>query len=215
MKKNKTATTIVLTTFFCLLPILFGLAMYDKLPDKIPSHFNFAGEVDGYSSKAFGVFGLPLIMAAANLLVAFALNTDPKRSNYSKAIKILSLCLVPFISIALSLFIYIKALGGNLPITPLIMGFLAVIYLVFGYYMPQIKRNYTMGIKLPWTMDNDENWDKTHKFAGKLWLIAGLVLLANILIKSLPLMLIVILISSIAPMLYSYLFYRKNKNSPD
>ncbi len=209
----KKYSKLILPIIVCLIPILIGLAIYDKLPEQMPSHFNFKGEVDGYSSKNFGVFGLPLMMAGFTLLVSFALNTDPKRKNYSPALKAISLWLCPGLSVGLSLLIYTKALGKDVPISTIVMVFVALIYLVMGIFLPKVKRNYTMGIKLPWTLDSDENWDKTHKFGGKIWIIAGIILLINVFIKSKYLFLAPVFVSILAPIVYSYLLYRKTKGN--
>ncbi|NMD38716.1 MAG: DUF1648 domain-containing protein [Christensenellaceae bacterium] len=208
--KNK---TIIITTLICLVPIIFGLAIYDKLPEQVPTHFNFEGEPNGYSSKAFAVFGLPLMMAFFNLLLVFALNTDPKRKNYSPVIEKISLYIMPVLSILMSALTYFKALGSNVPITSITMTFVAVLFIVIGFYMPQIKRNYTMGIKLPWTLDNDENWEKTHKLGGKLCIVAGVILFLNVFIKSIVIFVATLIIVAIVPMVYSYMIYGKTKEN--
>ena len=79
MKIIKKFRLWIITSLSCMLPSIYGVIVWDKLPDKVPTHWNMEGVVDGYSSKAFAVFGLPLIIVALNTIVNIALGTDPKK----------------------------------------------------------------------------------------------------------------------------------------
>ncbi|MBR3719999.1 MAG: DUF1648 domain-containing protein, partial [Firmicutes bacterium] len=91
--KNKKAE-IVLTTLICLLPMLAGIALYRRLPQQVPTHFDFNGTANGWSSKSFAVFGLPLMMAGFNLLLQFGLRTDPKRQNMNTVLRNISVWII-------------------------------------------------------------------------------------------------------------------------
>ena len=95
--KKKINLTMILTTLICLLPMLLGIVLYDKLPEQIPTHFNFEGVADDYSPKAFACFGLPLIMLGLNIIVQFALGTDPKKDNVASIMKKISVWIVPVV----------------------------------------------------------------------------------------------------------------------
>ena len=81
MKVSK--KTLIITSIIILLPVVFGLVMWNRLPDPMPTHFGADGQADGWSHKSFAVFGLPLIILGAHLLCIFASKTDPKSKNYS------------------------------------------------------------------------------------------------------------------------------------
>ena len=91
-------------------------------------------------------------------------------------------------------------------IMPLVMG---VLFLVIGNLLPKCRQSYTMGIKLPWTLNNEENWNKTHRFGGKVWVAGGIIILATAFIGSFWILMGVLLIMVTVPTLYSYLLYRK------
>ena len=87
MKMNKDIRRIVLTTFICLLPIIYSLIVWDNLPELVPTHWGADGEINGYSSKAFAVFGLPVFLAFINVIANAAILADPKRVNHSDKMK--------------------------------------------------------------------------------------------------------------------------------
>ena len=87
--------TLILTTLICLLPMVAGALLYSRLPETMATHWNLNGEPDGWSSRAFAVFGLPGILLAVNLFLPFALRTDPKRANMSEALVRITVWLPP------------------------------------------------------------------------------------------------------------------------
>ena len=209
MKKNKIEP--VLTTVVCLLPILAGLAVYDRLPEVVATHWGADGLPNGYSSRAFAVFGLPLLMAALNLFLRFALSTDPKKANMSPVLKRISYWILPVISVLGSASMLGSALGYSFNMTTAATAFVGVLFIVIGNYLPKTKQSYTMGIKLPWTLNSEENWNRTHRLAGFLWVICGAVMLLCSLLHCLPIWLLLglTLVMALVPTVYSYILYRR------
>ena len=208
--KNK-KTEIVLTTLICLLPMLAGIALYRKLPDQVPTHFDFSGTADGWSSRNFAVFGMPLMMVGFNLFLQFALRTDPKRQNMSTALRNISVWTIPVLSVLMYALVMRAALGYATPtetIVPLLVG---VLFVAIGNYLPKTRQSYTMGIKLPWTLASEENWNRTHRLAGFLWVIGGIILILLTLLHlwNTWTFLIVLIPMTAIPTVYSYLLYRK------
>ena len=208
--KNKNME-IVLTTLICLLPMLAGVLLYSRLPEQVPTHFDFSGEANGWSSRTFAVFGMPLMMAGFNLFLQFALRTDPKRQNMSHALRTISIWTIPVLSVLVYALVMRAALGYTTPtetIVPLLVG---VLFVIIGNYLPKTKQSYTMGIKLPWTLASEENWNRTHRLAGFLWGNGGilLILLSLLRLWNTWTFLLVIIPMSVVPMIYSYLLYRK------
>ncbi|MCR4804503.1 MAG: DUF1648 domain-containing protein [Clostridia bacterium] len=208
--KNK-KIEIVLTTLVCLLPILAGLILYDKLPEQIATHFGMNGEPDGWSSKTFTVFALPAFMAGINLLAHFALRTDPKRQNMNPVLRSIALWTVPVIAVLMSAFILAGALGYSSRIELILPVLMGLLFIIIGNYLPKTKQSYTMGIRLPWTLASEENWNRTHRLAGFLWVAGGILMILLTLLKLWnPLFLIVLItLMVVAPAIYSYLLYKK------
>ncbi|WP_409969170.1 SdpI family protein [Bengtsoniella intestinalis] len=210
---NALIKRLTLPVILCLLPMALGLFLYPQLPAQIPSHWGFDGTVNDYMSKVAMVFGMPLFMAAMTIFVAFMMEHDPKKRNQAGAIKTLSLWLCPVMSLLLvpmSLFI---ALGYDLPVATIICIFVGLLFVIIGNYLPKSKQNYTIGIRLPWTLNSEENWNRTHRLAGKIWVLMGLVMVLMALFAGqtvwfTALFTITILLISTTPALYSYCLYR-------
>ncbi len=200
---------LLIASLSILIPVLAGVILWDQLPQQIPSHWNAAGEVDGWSSKPFFVFGMPLILLAALWLGAVAMQLDPKRGNHPD--KVLHLCfwIIPVLSVVLSALTYATALGKEVPVEIIVPALMGLIFTVIGNYMPKCKHNYTIGIKIPWTLNSEENWNRTHRFAGWLWVACGLGIMATSFFGVFWLFFAIVLVMVIAPCTYSYILHRK------
>lgn len=209
MKTNK--KLLFLTTALCLLPILAGLAVYSRLPEQVPTHFALDGTPNGYSSRAFAVFGLPCLMAALNLFLHIGLERDPRRANMSAALRSISQWVIPVVSLLCSGVILGTALGIPVHAETILPCFVGVLFLCIGNYLPKTKQSRTMGIRVKWTLESSENWDRTHRLAGFLWVAGGLAFLLLSLLhlwnKWLLAALLAVLI--LVPMLYSFLLYKR------
>lgn len=209
LKKNK--KDIIITSIITLLPIFIGIILWDKLPNKIPTHFNASGVADGWSNKTFGIFGIPFILLATHIICVFVTALDPKADkNEAKIIKMIY-WFMPCISIITNGMIYMQAMKINVGITFITHIMLGVTFILLGIYLPKVKNNYTIGIKVPWTLEDDEVWDKTHKLAGKIWLIAGIIFTVNALVNSTIILIILVVVMVFVPVVYSYFIY-KNKH---
>lgn len=206
---------VTLTSLMLLLPILLGFILWDKLPQKIPSHFNLLDQVDGYSSKVEFVVYLPLMMLAVHLFSLFVTSQDPKRRHINPKIFRLLYFLVPMVSLVMTGGIYGYMFGWLTSPSRYLIGIISLVFIMIGNYLPKVKQNYTVGIKLPWTLNDEENWDKTHRLAGRLWVIGGsLSLIISVGLKELLwLCLPIVLIMSVFPCLYSYRLYLKRGQS--
>ena len=179
MMKKINLKLLSLTSILTLLPILVGVILWKDLPASLPSHFGLDGQADGFSSKLEVVFLIPLVMLGLHFFAVVVTSLDPKASHVSPKMKTLVYWLVPFISGLVQLSIYGAAFGliGNSTRIGLVM--VGIVFLVVGNYLPKTKQNYTVGIRLPWTLDSEENWNKTHRLAGRLWVLGGTIILLN------------------------------------
>ena len=206
--KNK--KTLVITSLICLLPIIVGALVYKRLPETIATHFDLNGNPDGWSSRAFAVFGLPAILLAVNLLLPFMLRADPKHENMSGALVNITIWTIPVLSLICSGLTLGRALGYDVRIERVLPVFMGVLFILIGNYLPKTKQSYTMGIKLPWTLASEENWNRTHRLAGFLWVLGGVYFIVMSFIGwSVPAFVLPLAVMVLLPMVYSYLLYRK------
>ena len=210
MKKiNK--KTLILTSIVTLLPILIGLALWNKLPDTIPTHFGMDGTPNGWSSKPFTVFGIPSLMLLFHLLCVGITSMDPKYDQMSDKLFAIVLWICPACSLLVVVASYGSVLGWEMNIAKYVMIGSGILFMVIGNYLPKCKQNYTMGIKLPWTLDNEENWNRTHRMAGFLWVIGGVLIIINAFLEWYWLFFAIVFTMTLIPTVYSYLYYVKHK----
>ncbi len=198
----------------------FGLGVwaYPHLPDRVPSHWNAAGQVNGYTSQAGGAFLLPGILAAVLILMYVIPRIDPKRSNFRLMGKVYWL-LVFVVSLFLSLvytgtILYALGLVHSRFVPVSAQAGIGILFIVLGNYMPKIKYNYMFGIRTPWTLASEEVWYKTHRALGPFWMVSGVVLLfAGFLPNpwTAYFTLSLVLILALGSVLYSYILFRQRK----
>lgn len=207
IKKN--LKTLIVTSILIVLPVLAGIILWDRLPEQMATHWNAAGDIDGWTSKPFTVFGLPLILLAAQWLCVLGTLADPKKENHPTKILHLVLWIIPVLSLVLGTITYATALGKAVRVEVIMPILIGLILAIIGNYMPKCKQNYTIGIKIPWTLNSEENWNRTHRFAGWLWTFSGIVVMLTGFFGGFWIFLIIVLLMVLAPILYSYLLFRK------
>ena len=201
--------TILLTLFLTLLPIVVGLFLWNQLPEQVATHFS-SNEPDGWSSRAFAVFVLPAICAGCHLLCAVAPALDPKHENITPKVMTIILWIMPLISWFTSGMILSYAMGKQIPVQTAVGLLIGFVFLILGNYLPKTKQNYTVGIKVPWALNNEENWYHTHRFAGFLFTVAGLIIIVAGLLNWVVILIAVAVLAAIAPCIYSYHYYRRH-----
>lgn len=210
MKQNKTEK--IISIVLCLLPIVFGLLIWNKLPEEIPVHFNMGGTADGYSSKAFAIFGLPCILAVLDAFCLFALGNDPKSAGHSKVLSRIMLWFIPALSCILVPMCLMLALGRKINISLFMNLLIGIIFVIIGNYLPKCRQNYTMGIRLPWTLNDENNWNYTHRLGGFIWVIAGFAVILNSFFGSPWILFTVIIAAVLIPVAASYVYYRRHRS---
>ena len=209
---KKNILKAIISSIVILLPIIFGIIFWDSLPDTITTHFGADGTPDGASSKAFAVFGLPLIMLALHWICVITTFLTNRKRQQSDKVYTLLFFIMPMISIFVSALIYATAFNFDLHLGSILCVISGLMFVLMGNYMPKITRNRTMGIKIKWTLASDENWAATHRVAGRVWFFGGFVVMLGallpvnaLIIAALPAILLLVLI----PTVYSYVFYKK------
>jgi len=215
MQKKSNLAVMALSSVVCLLPLILALAVYDDLPAQMAIHWDTAGNQDNFASKAAAAFGVPLLFMAINIVSKLFLYNDPKSENTAKPMRTIVEWIIPFLSLVIVPIMLFIAMGVKLPIVIIVMVFTGIIIILFGNYLPKNRQNYVIGIRLPWTLNDADNWNMTHRMAGPLFIFSGMAL---IIVSFLPLktslqfiliMLILTLIAAV-PILYSYSLYRRN-----
>ena len=206
MKINK--KLLVITTIIILIPVLVGLLLWEQLPEMMATHFGTENEPNGWSSKAMAVFGIPGIIAALHLFSLLVTFADPKKSNIGAKTIGIVYWILPVVSIVVMSMTYIYALGTEVNIGMVCCLLVGILLVVLGNYLPKAKQNYTFGYKIPWTLNSEENWNRTHRLAGWLMVAAGIILMINAFFLSEWLFIILIPVT-LAPIVYSYILYKK------
>ena len=202
----------IISSIVILLPIIFGVIFWGSLPDTITTHFGSDGTPDGASSKAFAVFALPLIMLALHLVCILTTFLTNRKNGQSEKAYSLIFFITPMLSIFVATLIYATAFNYDLHLGSILCVIFGLLFVLMGNYMPKITRNRTMGVKLKWTLESDENWAATHRVAGKVWFFGGFVVMLGALLPLNALMIALfpaILLLVLIPTVYSYVFYRK------
>jgi uncharacterized membrane protein len=204
-----------LMILFLLAFFVFGIYIAPTMPDRVPTHWNIRGEVDGWGTKYINLFLMPSVALVFYFLMSFLPAIDPLRKNYEKFAKpyLYFKVFLTFFFIYLEIFFIYSSIKFTPPQGSLMFALPFSLLLCFiGWLLPQLKRNFFIGIKTPWTLVSDLNWKKTHDFGGKAFLLAGVMSLVAAFfgsVASFVVLIASIIVVTIATLAYSYLEYRK------
>ena len=212
MKEHK--GKLIFSSLLVLLPLAAGLLLWNRLPEQLPMHWNAAGEIDGWGSRLAGICLMPLFLLVIHWVCVGACFIDPKNKEQNRKALGLAIWICPVVSLLTGYMTLATALEIELlDVNTLILIFLGVLFIVIGNYLPKCKQNYTIGIRVMWALDDEENWAATHRFASRLWVGCGVVILLLAFLPwgalSLWIGVGLVLVASLASVLYSYIFYRK------
>ncbi len=214
IKRNK--LKVIISSILILLPAIYGLIMWNSLPDVMTTHWGADGNADGFGGKAFAVFGIPFIYLIFHFVCLLVTSLDKKQKEQNQKALGMIFWIIPVISLFTCGVMYRAAFGKEFDLAFFVPALLGAMFVFIGNFLPKVKQNGTLGIKIYWTLNNEENWNKTHRFAGKLWVVGGLVMLLSIL---LPLkgmvcsMVCIIAALMLIPVVYSYSVYKQHKKS--
>lgn len=210
IKKNR--GKLLISSGIILLPIVFGILLWNYLPEQMAIHWGVDGEADGFGSRKFAIFVRPVIMLATHWFCVFFTARDPENKEQSSKVFNMVLWILPVTSLVVCGYVYVTALGNDFRSDIIVRVLLGVMFVILGNYMPKCKQNHTIGVKVTWTLRNKENWNKTHRFTGRLWVLGGVILLVSLFVPMeyfMYVLILMILLLAFAPMVYSYVYYRK------
>ena len=215
---NKSFATI-LTVLFALSPVVFFLMAWNSFPQRIVVHFAINKEFENIQTKK-ELFSAITVIASLAVLVYLILvsihKVDPKVTDETPrtAFNKLGAMLCLFLTV-LNYYLLLTAKNQWTINTNVLVGFTGLMVCLIGNYMNNIRPNYIAGIRLPWTLNDPENWRKTHHLASRMWFIAGiLILIFSFWISEeilLPIMIAAIIIITVIPGIYSFKIYRSQK----
>jgi len=218
----KTREALIFQWLITLIPVIYYLSLWKLLPEEVPTHYNFNLNPDDFHSKGF-MLGILIVMGLIvvgsnwlmlnknNAIVASnQVNHPPQMINISWIITL-------FISgIMLLIVMMTKNYCDNKPILNFEKSLLLLItflFMILGYFMKSVKQNYFFGIRTPWTLENEENWRKTHLLSSKVWLRGGLLISLGLLFcpenYTRSVFLIGVFFLVIIPLCYSYQLSKK------
>ncbi|OGF25222.1 hypothetical protein A2331_05935 [Candidatus Falkowbacteria bacterium RIFOXYB2_FULL_34_18] len=207
-----------------IIPILLILVLgissfyfYSYFPERVPIHWNFAGEPDNWGSPLFAAFMLPALISIMYLFFLFLPTVDPKKERYAQFHKIYHIfkTIIMFFMAVIYFVASLNALDYNIPIDVYIPLLIGLMFIIMGNYFSKIKPNWFIGIRTPWTLSSEYVWNKTHRFGGKIFMLGGLALMLVSLFP--PIWRMVILFTTVIIIIfgtvgYSFLIYIKEKN---
>lgn len=210
---KKTSLPFALQLLIVAGMLVVGGVLYDKLPADVPSHWNAAGEIDGYMSRTIFVLLLPGITFAMTMLFPLLQKIDPLKKNYKKFEKawdVFRTAIILFMAYLYFVTIYV-AFNPGISIEPFVFVGIGLLFAAIGSCMDKIKKNYFVGLRTPWTLDSEKVWDKTHKLGKWTFIGGGALLLVNAFLGWQPIFVVIvaILLAAVVPFIYSYWVHKQ------
>jgi uncharacterized membrane protein len=209
--------TAIIPLAIVIISFAIGIYFYPQMPDRMPSHWNAYGQIDGYSSRELGLFLVPGIMLVFVPLFLVIPKIDPLKGNIMAFIKYYDGFIILFSAYMLYLYlmIIVAALGIPFNMTEALIPAISALFIYIGILLSKAKQNWFIGIRTPWTLSSGVVWEKTHKIGSKLFIIAGIVSLIGVAFPpyGIFVMIISVLLAAVITVVYSYLEYQKVKNN--
>jgi uncharacterized membrane protein len=210
-----TRNTVLITLVLAGLAFLAGAALYPQMGAVMATHWGPAGNADGYGSRFEGLFLLPIIALGSILLMLGIPLIDPLKNNIEKFRREYNLFVV-FMSV---FFYYLYALtilynfGLTFSMTTFLIPAFALLLFFSGRLLKRARRNYLIGIRTPWTLSSDVVWERTHRFGGTAFQVAGVLSLIGMLFPSVAILFLMVplLTSAFLMIVYSYLVFRQEE----
>ena len=197
---------------FIMAAVVVAAWLYPSIPEQVPSHWNAHGEVDAYLPKPWGVVILPLAAILVFIVMRLIPVISPKgyrTEPFANVLHIFQVAMVGFMSLV-AILVLLEASGVNVHLDKFIFGALGLLFIVLGNYFGNIRKNFFLGIRTPWTLASDEVWARTHRIGGRLFVLQGLIMLAGMFVIIPPVaFLVMVALIVLVPVGYSYVAYRK------
>ena len=209
MKQSK--SSILLT----VVSLLLSLTVFSSLPEQIPAHWNVHGTVDRFAPK-LTVFIFPGIIFLITILFQFMRRTDPNSDNYDKFQREYHryTFVIGLVFFAVQIMTIAAAFRMDFNVNLIFCLGIGSLFIFIGNLLPKTKHNYFIGIRTPWTLADEQNWFRTHRLAGKIWVLGGLIVALSALAPEsfqVPVFLTILAVMVVTPFVYSYTEFRKKR----
>lgn len=209
-----TKLTTILVLILIAAAVIAGTLLWNQLPEQMASHWNVNDQVDGYMSKFWGVFLMPLISIGMLLLFLIIPNIDPLKANIAQFRETFNI----FIALIVAFMLYIHGLTltwslgyQGFQMSAAMLPFMGVLFIAVGHMLRRAKRNFFIGIRTPWTLSSDSVWDKTHQLGSILFMLSGAFAIAGSFFGgriAFWLIFVPLIGSTLFLVIYSYVLYR-------
>jgi len=198
---------------------IFSLAVFSRLPERVPVHWGISGDPNRYGSRIEGAFLLPFLMIGLYLIMQWYPSRDPRAPNIAKFRGAYDTVVTATIALlgAIHVLVVGTALGWNVDITTTVMVGLGVLFILLGNLLPRVRSNFIFGIRTPWTLSSENVWTQSHRVAGYARVVAGLItIVCAFLARPLGIMVALasLLVSAIIPIVYSYVLWSRERGGP-
>ena len=217
---NKRLMREIILLIIAFIPLLYAVVCYGKLPESVPTHWNIAGEVDGWMKKGILYLLMMSLPVFFHILLQFAPKLDAQRAEAmmkSSIYYLIRATIVGVLSLMLGVSTY-AALGHDVPMSSIISLVMGIMFLMVAYYLPRIPYNYFVAFRNPWTLYSKEIWKKTHSFAGTVFFLVGVYMLLSKQLFSKEsfltqiIWIVCMMLCCFAPIIYSMYLYQKEVN---
>ena len=213
-----TRTTIFVTIFLIAFAVTFSVFVFGRLPDQMASHWNTANQVDGYISRFWGAFLMPIMSIGILVLFLIIPSIDPLKANIAQFREYYNTFIT--LIVVFMTYMHILTMLWNLGYNQFNMGTamlpaMGLLFIFAGIMMRKAKRNFFIGIRTPWTLSSDRVWDETHRLGSILFIVSGILALFGAFFEDYAIwfILIPVLGSTLFLLVYSYVLYRQETNT--
>lgn len=196
---------------FTIAAFVVVAAFYGQMPDRVPTHWNFRGVADGFMGKPWGPYFMPLMMTGMVVVFGVLRTVSPKTASVEAFGRVYSIIVGALFAFFFVLTVAATLAGAGAPVnmSKVVMTAVGALFVVLGNFMGKVTRNYFVGIRTPWTLENQEVWHRTHRLGGKVFVVAGLAIILVVLLDLTVLTLPIFVVTAAVPVVYSYVIHRR------
>jgi len=207
----KPVRTLIVSAVFVVIAVGVAVWLYPHMPMRVPTHWDINGQPNGYSSRFWGAAMWPLLIFGLAALTVVLPRISPKGFGMESFAGVFGLMMLVVQGVVLvhGIAAMLAGAGHAVPMTIIVHLSFGVLLMVLGNYMGKLRRNFFAGIRTPWTLASEAVWERTHRLAGWLFVLAGVVMVIAAPFHAMRLLLGVVLSACLIPVAYSYFIYRR------
>jgi uncharacterized membrane protein len=214
---NKNIRNHAIPVVITILTFILGFFFYGRFPGAVPTHWGTDGTVNGYSSRTFAAFGLPVIILGMYILFNLLPFIDPKHNRYVEFERVYKLFVTLIISFLALVYVVVglNGIGYGIRVEVFIPLLIGVLFILLGWYLNQVKSNWFIGIRNPWTLSREDIWNKSHRLGRKTFMLGGVLMIISAFVNAqarIWLFVIAIIIAAVVPNVYSLILFLQDRD---